>query len=83
MGDEPNRPGGRPWGFGDLRPTGSRRPRRIGFSSWPRRLLSEHELDALAGRRTWTDIHNGSAHTDTAVVELQERVQATLTGTPH
>ena len=23
MGDEPNRPGGRPWGFGDLRPTGS------------------------------------------------------------
>lgn len=79
MDDWPrDKPGFRPWGFW-----------RFEVGEYPegleatvllladRGLLFEEELVALGERRTWTDINDGSEHTDPEAVELHERVQLT------
>jgi hypothetical protein len=69
-----DRPGLRPWAFWQAE-----------FGEEPdyddrivllaeRGLLFEEEIAALADRRTWTDINDGSKHVDEKAVALYERV---------
>ena len=78
-----NRPGFRPWAFWRFEVGEEVDHEDHVIFLAERGLLYPEEIDALAEKRTWTDINDGSEHTDPEAVELYEAViEAIKKGAP-